>query len=228
MKNIKSTFFLLLAVITLSCSSDSDEASSDTVAQSSDYLYFISGKIDGVPFIYGQREDATELDYSILHSGASTVVCAYYPDTGGVNYYSGVYPNFDDESRPSMGIEFVKFFLCTEVNDYSQSQVFNDRFPVGTYELASSNSESNGTVGGIGFDYAANSQNGPFYDSYGNQTGSFIEITSSESANSTLLGQLIGVSQIVEGNFSIKLYNDENDSDVIEITDGRFKMRPQL
>jgi hypothetical protein len=178
--------------------------------------------------MHGQLTNSTELDYSLIHSGASTVTCAYYPETGGVNYYSGVYPNFDDTSLPSIGMEFVRFFLCPELDDYDQYEVFNDRFPIGNYEVATNNDDVNGTTGAIAFSYSSNAEDGPYYTTNGDQTGSYVEITTSTPDNSYIIDQLVESSQIVIGNFSIKLYNENDASDVIVITDGQFKLRPRL
>jgi hypothetical protein len=228
MKYLKKLYPIILGLLVLTCNSNSDDSDPSNELPLGSYLYVISGKINGEPFVYGQRADATELDYNIIHSGASTVICAYYPETGGVNYYSGVYPNFDDESKPSMGIEFVRFFLCSEVNDYNQSEVFNDRFPMGNYELSADGEDAYGPTGEIGMQYTPNSSEGPYYNSYGDQTGSYFEVTASTPANSYILDVLVGSSQIVEGNFSMKFYNEMDSNDVITITDGHFKVIPNL
>ncbi|MGJ8593744.1 MAG: hypothetical protein ACSHXF_14430 [Aquaticitalea sp.] len=224
---MKKIYTVLLVLLVVACDSSDDNNPSQELPLG-DYLYVISGKINGEAFVYGQLADATELDYTLVHSGASTVTCAYYPDTGGVNYFSGVHPNFDDDSRPSMGIEFVRFFLCTEQEDHNQSEVFNDRFPMGDYEFSADGEDAYGPTGQIGMQFSANASEGPFYNSYGDQTGSYFNVTSTTPSNSYILDVQVGSAQIVEGEFAVKLYNGENSDDVINITDGYFKVIPQL
>lgn len=217
------TLISLFLSTTYSCSSDSDSDSDDEQLDASEYIYFISGKINGEAFIYGQKTSATVLDYGALTSNSLSATCAYFPETGGFNYGVGVYPNFDDESRPSAGIDFVRFHLCAD--DESQFETFNDKFPLGNYDLAESSSAGSGPTNVIGFDYSPNAQEGPYYFSYGgDQTGSYFEITSSTPLNTYVLDVLVGAGQVVEGNFAAKFYNEVDPTDVIEITDGKFKM----
>ncbi|PTX64096.1 hypothetical protein C8N46_101706 [Kordia periserrulae] len=227
MKHIFKALLACSIILAISCSNN-DEGSGDELSfNPEDYHYFISGKINGESFLYGQRKDATTVDYNIIHSGGTTTECAYYPETGGVNYYSGVYPNFEEETLPSMNFGFVRFYLCSEMDATSQSAVFNERFALGNYEIATKDDIS-GTTGGIYFEYSSNSLEGPYYNSNGDQSSSYCEITSSTNANQYLLEVLVNSQQIIEGNFSVKLYNEEDSSDVIEITDGSFKLRPRI
>nr|WP_321234210.1 DUF5025 domain-containing protein [uncultured Psychroserpens sp.] len=228
MKLFKNLALTLLVLVSFNCSdSDSSDDGNDPGFDASDYVYFMSGKVDGVPFFFGQLEAATTLDYNLIHSGASTVACAF-SDAAGINYFSGVYPNFDNDTEPSLGMEFVRFMLCTELADTSQSEVFNDRFPIGSYQVATSNDDNTGTTGAIAFQYAPNASEGPFYNTNGDQTGNTVTITSTTPANSYILEVLVGSAQIVEGTFSATLYNEEDASDTVQITDGQFKLRPRL
>ncbi|MCK7590360.1 hypothetical protein M0G43_07230 [Subsaxibacter sp. CAU 1640] len=215
-----------MGLLIFACSSN-DSPSDSSNFDSADYIYFMSGKINGEPFLFGQRVDATTLDYSPGLSNTLPAVCAYYPDTGGYNYHPFLYPNLDDENRPSIGMEFVRFHLCSD--EAYQSETFNDKFPIGEYDFASSNEPSNGPTGKVGVNYNPIATQGPFYDTYGgDQTGSYFSIISSIPANSYILEVQVGTAQIIEGNFAVKLYNTEDSSDVITITDGRFKMIPSL
>ncbi|WP_178990839.1 DUF5025 domain-containing protein [Winogradskyella schleiferi] len=226
LKKITPLYLIVLCFsFCYNCSSDSD--SNDDETDSNEYIYFMSGKIDGESFIYGQKTSATELDYTSGLSVTLPAVCAYNPDTGGFNYSPFVYPNFDDESRPTMGIDFVRFHLCTD--DSSQLETFNDKFPTTSYEFADSDLASSGLVGKIGLTYSPNAQDGPYYSTYGgDQSNSTFEITSSTAFNTYFADTLISAGQIVEGNFSATFYNSEDPSDIIVITDGQFKMIPSL
>lgn len=227
LKKINFVLLIVIGMFIYNCSSDSDSDSNDGEINSDNYVYFMSGKINGESFNYGLRTDATELDYTSGQSITLSAVCAYYPDTGGFNYSPFVYPNFDNEARPSMGIDFVRFHLCTD--DESQLETFNDKFPLGSYEFAESDETSSGPVGKIGLTYTPNAQSGPYYSTYGGeQSGSTFEITSSEPFNSYILDVLVNAGQIVEGTYSAKFYNTEDPTDVIVITDGQFKMVPSV
>ncbi|WP_460218657.1 DUF5025 domain-containing protein [Psychroserpens sp. MEBiC05023] len=228
MKLFKNLAFVLVALVSFNCSdSDSSDDGDNQGFDASDYVYFISGKVDGVPFFYGQLEAATTLDYNLIHSGASTVACAF-SDTAGINYYSGVYPNFDNDTEPYMGMEFVRFMLCTELSDTNQAEVFNDRFPVGDYQVATNNDVYTGTTGAIGFEYAPNASEGPLYNTNGDQTGNSVTITSTTPFNSYILEVQVGTAQFVEGTFSATLYNESDPTDTVQITEGQFKLRPSL
>ena len=226
LKKITPLFLIVLCFsLCYNCSSDSDSDDDDT--NSDEYIYFMSGKINGESFIYGQKTNATELDYTSGLSITLPAVCAYYPETGGFNYSPFLYPNFDDESRPTMGIDFVRFHLCSD--ESSQLESFNDKFPTTMYEFADSDSTSSGPIGKIGLTYSPNAQNGPYYSTYaGDQSNSSFEITSSTPFNTYLFETLYSAGQIVEGNFSATFYNTDDPSDIIVITDGQFKMIPSL
>ena len=228
LKKINFLFLIMLSFsVTFSCSSDSDSNDDDDGHNPDEYVYFISGKINGESFIHGQRTNATEIEYNATSSNSLSATCAYHPETGGYNYGVGVYPDFDDTANPALGIEFVRFHLCTDED--SQLETFNDKFQLGYYNLASSGSAASGPTNVIGFNYTPNADDGPYYLSYGgDQTGSYFEITSSTEFNGYVLDVLVSANQIVEGKFAAKFYNEEDPTDVIEITDGRFKMIPGI
>ncbi|WP_282030185.1 hypothetical protein [Winogradskyella eximia] len=222
MKKLSILTLLLATLMFSACSSD--DSSSESDVNNDDYLYFISGKINGEPFVYGQKETATTLDYSLLFSGNSiTTTCAYYPDNGGLNYAIGVYPNFDNEARPNMSFDFIRMYLCG--SEDSAAQMFNDAFPISSYDYAISDNVVNGSTGDVSVSYSPDSTVEEWYSTLGgDQSGSNFEITSSTNTNVIFGAQTIEISQLLEGNFSLKLYNTENPTDVIEITEGQFKL----
>ena len=221
MKKLKFLGTLCFAILLTACGSDD---SSDPSVNQDDYLYFISGKVNGESFVYGQLETATTADYYLSLSGNSiTTTCAYYPDTGGLNYSIGVYPDFETENRPNMSFDFIRFYLCG--SDESASQTFNDAFPVSFYDYAVSDNVVSGSTGDVSAHFTFDSTGDVYYNSLGgDQTGSTFQITSSVSNNVTIGAQTLQIEQLLEGNFSMKLYNVDDPSDVIEITDGQFKL----
>ena len=223
---IKKLGLLVLSVVILiSCSSDdsSDSNATEVSIATSDYLYYITGKINGEQFVYGQEAEATVLDYSQAGYGNSiTTDCAYYPDTGGLNYAMGVYPNLNNESQPNMYFDFIRFYLC---GGDGAGATFNDSFPIGVYPTAISSSVVTGTTGAVSLHYQPNStESMELYNSLTeNQNGNSFEITSSTDANQYLGTQVLTRSQLLEGTFSFTLYNTVDASDTVEVTEGHFK-----
>ncbi|AXG69815.1 hypothetical protein KORDIASMS9_02043 [Kordia sp. SMS9] len=219
---------LILSSLGFGCSSD-DAADSDQSSNfdSSEYIYFISGKVNGESFFYGQRFDDTVLNYQTVYSiPLEAATCAASLDQGldyKVSYGSSVYPNFDNEdTQPTFGIELVRFYRCSDPQ--SSTEVFNDLFALGSYEFAMDDASS-GTMRQIGINYAPIATGDSYYQSYGvlDSSNSF-SITSSQDTNTFLLGNLITQSQLIEGEFSAKLYNEDDSADTVEITEGRFKI----
>ncbi|UKM65999.1 DUF5025 domain-containing protein [Flavobacteriaceae bacterium GSB9] len=208
-----------------SCSINRESEPTTNSIDSTDYLYYISGKIDGEPFIFGQKLDDSSLKYSNIIGGSLSGICAY-GDSYGINYEVGVYPGFS-ENLASINFEFIRLYLCGQTP--TQAEQFNSLFPVKSYTIASSNDNLNGTTGAVGATYSPNVGEDTYYTSYGgDQTNSYFEITSSVEMNQYLLEVLVNVAQEIEGNFAITLYNYDDPSDVITITDGKFKLQPAL
>lgn len=217
------TLLLVIAVLT-GCSSD-DSSNSPNSFNPDDYLYYITGKINGEDFVYGQLASANTLDYSQAGFGNSIISnCAFNPTIGGVNYAMGVYPNLDSEDRPSMYFDFVRFFLCDPNFNNDPQSTFNESFPVGSYTTAMSGDDNSGTTGAVGVTYTPDSTVNTYYQSFNdNQTGNTFEITSSVNSNQNF-GAFTNYIQLLEGNFNFTLYNSEDPSDTIEITEGSFKL----
>lgn len=225
---VKNLFLIAIAfTISLqSCSktdSENELEKEDTDAiDASEYSYYISGKMNGKEFIYGRKEMDTNPNYQLVHSSPlEDAVCAYGRDQGldyKVSYSSTIYPIFDNEdSQPSMSIDFIRFYGCSE--SQSSSEVFNSLFSIDEYDYANDDNSS-GASKHMGIIYSPIATGNKYYESYGEtQSSSIFEITYSEDNNYFNL-----YSQSVEGKFSVKLYNVDDSSDVIEITEGKFKI----
>lgn len=220
MKTTLNQITLLLSVLLfISCSSN-EEDPINTV-KNADYLWYFSGKIDGVPFLYGQKADVSEYIYGIAVSNTLPSTCAY-SEENGFSFNSGIYPNFD-ESLPTMDIEFIRMHLCS--SDLYTSEVFNDLFPVKEYNFAMNYNDENINAGKVGMYYSPSANSDLIYTTYNENTSeNYFEITKSTANNIYYLDQIYTAGQTIEGNFAIKLYNENDSSDVIEITEGKFKM----
>ena len=194
------------------------------VTSGGDYLYHISGEINGEPFVYGRSISSPIADYTQAGFGNSiTTECAYNPVNGGLNYACGVYPNLSDEARPSIYFDFIRFYLCSSTE--TAAETFNDSFPVTSYDFATSSNTVTGSTGDVLVSYTVDStDNSTVYTSIGTeQTGSYFEITSSTENNTVVGSNVIERKQLIEGTFAVKLYN-ETTGDVMEITNGSFKL----
>jgi len=237
----KAITLVLLSIIMIGCIADPISLSpADTTNDSggatnnsgdtenntgtAEYLYYISGKINGVPFIHGQTVNTTAVDYSSSSYGNSiTTGCAYEPVVGGLNYLLGVYPSFDNEARPQMDFNFVRFYLCSTSETALES--FNDSFPIGSYDLATSGNSTTGSTGDIGISYKPVATGSEYYTTFdGIQNNSLFQITSSTNADIMMGTEVFQPRQLLEGTFAVTLYNPNDVTDVLEITEGNFKM----
>lgn len=195
------------------------EQETNLTFDSDDYLYFVSGKMNGEEFIYGQREDDTKLEFQLLGGGLEEgATCVYYSEDGldgKASYSSSIYPNFDEEDiKPSFGFYFDRFYRCND------PQEFNTLFPVEDYNF-SLDDQPLGEMKEIGMGYSPTVNGDSYYTSYGNeQPQSTFKITVSETDNT-----IFGSAQMIEGEFSVTLYPKTGDAEPLEITDGKFKIR---
>jgi hypothetical protein len=207
----KSIIILIMAIFISNCSSNEEITNND-----SEYLYFFSGKINGESFIYGQKKGETTATYLMSYSNTQPSTCIYSADNG-FSYNGGIYPSFD-ESLPTMDLEFIRLHLCS--NNLSQSEIFNDSFPAKEYSYATDDYDTDINAKKIGIYYSPSADSDITFTSYnGNQNNSFFEITNSQNTGTNSL-----LHQTIEGNFNVVLYNTDNLSDKINITDGKFKI----
>lgn len=223
MKNVKFCRFILIiltSVLLINCSSD-DSKPPETSFNSDDYIYYVSGTINGDDFIYGLRKDAVELEFGANYGREGTCNIGN-KDYAGLSYNAGIYPE-DDNTLSALTLEFIRFYLCSNVP--SQGELFNDLFPVKAYEYGTNNSVVSGDSGLVAVHYMPNVENDVAYASLdGDQTGNHFEITSSINENIYSGSNPIALIQLVEGNFKVKLYSEVDVNDVIEITNGSFKL----
>ncbi|NQY04889.1 MAG: hypothetical protein HRT68_01495 [Flavobacteriaceae bacterium] len=205
---MKKLFFLAIciALALVSC-----ESSDDDNNNSSDE-YYLNATINGEPVSFGFSTNATQSDHLMFGTGVLTALCPY-------TYPGGFYPNLD-ESLPTASFDFTNFYQgpCSGEDEVA---VFNTLFPVGSYPYVNNPDTEIGVD--FNFSYVANG-NTYYTSSDGDQTGSTFNITSSEEFNFLLLGDLYSFNQIVTGTFSCTLYNANDPSDTLEVTNGTFRL----
>lgn len=229
-KCIKTLWSVALSILVLGCSS-SDETSNNNSNEvnGADYLYYVSGKLNGETFFYGQRSDATTQDYTLSNSiPLQGATCAYARDNdidAGISFGASISTGFnEDETIPSISFDFIRFYLCSNPN--SSNEVFNDLFPVATYEFATNESPySVDEVNQVAVSYSPTPSSDTYYQSFdGNQSNSYFKITVTEESNIYFGASVFQYNQTVEGEYSVKLVNVDDSTDIIEITEGRFKI----
>ena len=206
---MKKIAIMLLAVFVMACSSDSNDG-----PNTSNYSLYIIADVNGQTFESGIDVDAVSnadpygasLSYQPIYNGPACVDMIYEP---------GLYP-FGDDTLGNMGIGFVRFLSNAGITCAQELDNFDMLFPTGSYTYAM-NSDSYG----VNINYAPSSDgNSGYYLSYGPQDGSAsFQITSIEPYD-------CGFSQclFVTGTFSCTLYNEQDPTDTLEITNGIFKL----
>lgn len=212
MKNLIKNFTILITIFSLvSCNNNDNLADNN-----SEYLWFFSGKLNGESFIYGQKKGEATATYLMSYTNTLPSTCINSIDNG-FSYNAGIYPSFN-ESLPTMDIEFIKLHLCS--NSLSQVQIFNDLFPVKEYSYSPNDNDTDENAKKVGIYYSPNANSDISFTSYnGEQSNSFFEITKSTNTSISSIPQ-----QTIEGNFNVTLYNVNNLTDKINITEGKFKI----
>lgn len=212
MKNITACLCMALAAIIISCSPDSE----DTVDASNligDYFYYLVAKTSKGDYVSGINENPTQENFT--HIPGHSWIGSSCDHTLG----PGLGPAWD-ESFSSGSIYFVKFNngYC---GGFEENSRFNTFFDPGTYSF------SNGYEKGIYIDLSFNFESEIYYTTKGvEQPGaSYIRIVNSEPDNEEFGWGYFNFGQIVTGEFRARLVNPDDPSDILEVTDGRFKLR---
>lgn len=212
---------LLFVTLFIGCGGNEDDNENTNTVNNDDYLYYFSGEIDGEPFIYGQKTDVTNQTYFVATSNTLPSTCAYSQDNG-YRFNSGIYPPLV-EPLPTMDIEFLRMYVCS--NSLSVTDVFNDLFPTKEYQFATNDDDEDENAGKVGMYYSPSADSDLQYTTYNEDVSdNFFEITKSTENNVYYLNEIETAGQTLEGNFAIKLYNVDDVTDVVEITNGKFKM----
>lgn len=198
----KTTFFTLLA-ITISCLfiSCDDESVEPLPVPAEDVLYFFTGQLGGeaVDLSLTLSNDITNYH---THGGSLGETCTF-------DYGASIGDQFD--TPPLFDFE-LKSMYSGECG--GESDAFNGLITPATfsyYEDGMPNSVSV-TVGMMTAD-------GYFSSQYGPQSGATFEITASTETNNAF-----GLFQLLEGTVNCTLYNEDDNSQTLELENGTFKL----
>ena len=212
-KKIKYVLPILLAALMFSCSSD-DSNNDDDDNDNPGLAYYTNAKINGTQFSANIPVDVSVgTDY-----GGSMSYSPQYNNDGAcvnINYEPSLYPTFN-ESLGSMGVGFIGFLRELDLSCSDELTNFDTIFTDGPF------SYTDGDYGyGVKVNYATTSdETQQYYTSYGgSQDNSTFQITNVEPTDCGFKECLI-----ITGTFSCNVYNEQDDSDMIEITDGQFKL----
>ena len=205
-------FLLLVCTIAMvSCSSSDDSGGG---SDNSGLAFYINADIDGDGFNSGIPTDITvSTDY-----GASNSWQPRYNNDGqciDMNYEPSLYPFFD-ESKPGMSVGFIGFLGNANLTCSDELDNFDTLFPTGSYSFA-----PDAYNYGVKVSYATSGDASQvYYTSYGSQDGgASFSITNVEPVDCGFKECVI-----VTGTFSCRVYNEQDATDFLDITNGEFKL----
>ena len=197
----KITFFTLLAVAMSCLFISCDDEQPEPVPPTETVLYFFKGQLGGeaVDLSLTLSNDITNYH---THGGSLGESCVF-------DYGASIGDQFDNPPLFDFELKSMYSGECGEENDVFNGLITPDSFSY--YEDGMPNSVSV-TVGMM-------TANGYFSSQYGTQTGASFEITSSTETNNTF-----GKFQLLEGTVNCTLYNEDDNSQTLELENGTFKL----
>ncbi|RZJ69985.1 hypothetical protein [Flavobacterium sp.] len=209
---MKKFLMLACAAFFFSCSSNDDESSNGGGGgNNNNTVAYIQGKMDGTAFDYTFNNTATDTYlYNPISGFSGLGFDRWY-------YYGGMTTAFNSSFTPSFTIAWNNMYFGEGGDESGETAAFHTT--VGT--LPSNfltQAQDDNHMPGIEIGYEA--ANGNYYSSKeGIQTGSALSV--SNYSPGTTAGTK---TMTVTGTFSCKLYNDEDPTDVIDVTNGKFKL----
>lgn len=216
MKMKKILLLSILISLSFSCSED-DDSSEQPITVSSD-IYYVSGKINGEAFLFSMDINDPFANYTVGPYGRS-----FYSEDYGCSYSydTGISPTYE-ESLSSLYLNFNYFFIDTacELQEYELTN-FNEIFASQTVNYATDEYRSSG----ISFEYSPITKEALYYvTKEGDQlSSSFIIEESITNPPLTFFNQF-NASQTITGTFNCTLYNPDDLTDTVEITEGKYRL----
>lgn len=212
MKKITTFLCMGIAMLFASCSTEDDncEDSKDLIG---DFSHFLVAETSKGDYISGVPKNVTI--ENVTHSPSISL-------SGGPcdhDLGTGFHPYFDDSL--SSGEVYFANFHEGHCAGYEENSRFHTFFDPGTYNF------SNGNEKGIYISLSFNFESEIYYTTVGvDQPGtSYIRITESEPDIEDYSGFYFNFGQLVTGEFRARFVNPVDPSDVLEVTNGRFKVR---
>ncbi len=206
---MKKILFGLIGLMILSCSDDDANTPVivDPYLDANNIAYYINAKVDGVPFSSAQIITGVQTTYgsSMSYSG----LCG-----GSMNYGPSLYPQWD-ESLPSMGVDFVNLLGNAGLGCSDELTNFETLLSPGSF-----NYTLNSNTYGVNINYSKGNLVNKFYDSYGTQDGNAVFTITSVTPKTCGFKKCVDI----EGTFSARIYNQVDDTDFIDVTEGIFKL----
>lgn len=209
---MKKLFLCAFAALLFSCSSD-DSSSNNGGNNNDNGVAYIKGKMDNVAFDYTFNNTAND---TFLYNAATGFSGEGFDRW---YYYGGSMMTFTPPVfTPSFTIAWNNMYFGIDGDEEGEAAAFYDT--VGDLPSNFLNYDQD-DAHNPGLEITYEAQDGTFYSSKGgSQTGSTLSV-SNYTQGTTGNG---AKTMTVKGTFSCKLYNDENPNDVIEVTNGKFKM----
>jgi hypothetical protein len=208
---MKKILLIICAISIVACSSSDDSDNNDS--GNNDLSFYINAKVNGTNFNSGIPVDlsiptdyGSSNSYQPIYNGAQCV---------NMNYEPSLYPFFD-ETKPGMSVGFIGFIGNANLTCAEELDNFDTLFQPDSYGYTDSAYSY-----GVKVSYATTGDaNQVYYTSYGAQDNdaSFI-ITDVEPVD-------CGFNEcvIVSGTFSCRVYNEQDATDFLDITNGEFKL----
>ncbi|HEX8561917.1 MAG TPA: hypothetical protein VF676_02950 [Flavobacterium sp.] len=208
---MKKLLLFACAAFLVSCSSDDDSSNNDDNNNTSGVAY-VRGKMDNVDFDYTFNNT---VDDTFLYNATSG-----YSGEGFDRwyYYGGVLTTFNPPTlSPEFFISWNHLYFGQGGDEAGETAAFYDTVSdLPTNWLTEAQDEAHTP----GLEVAFEAADGTFYTSKGgSQSGSALAVTNSTQ------GTVNGLKTMtVTGTFSCKLYNTDDPTDVIDVTNGKYKL----
>jgi hypothetical protein len=208
---MKKVLLLVLSISLFSCSKSDDSAQALPVP-SVDSIYYFNASLNG-----------NAINYHMDNYTSPTHILGYlngFQSNGaGNSYYFGSEMVLSPGDTSSPRINLVYENLYATANSSTVSGAFYGLFSTIPTNFITS-SQNSSYIKGISIEYRPNGYGGVNYSSeYGSQSGSIINFTSSISGIESGLK-----TQTLIGTTTCKLYNTANPLDIINLTNGQFKL----
>ena len=201
---MKKLLLLVLPVLMFSCSSDGGSGSSNNSG-----VAYIKGDLDGTAFNYTVTETSTDYFYNYLSGYSALDFDRWY-------YYGGSFytPTF----TPTISIAWDN--MVHTDSEATETTMFYDAFNTIPTNYLTEDESNNLYLKGVDIQYE--NEAGVFYNTmYGSQAGSTFTVTSSSEGieeGGTLQ------TKTISGTYSCKLYNSNDRTDFLTVTNGSYKV----